>query len=112
MMVLALTCRNSIPRNSPEPTCRIVWDREHPDVWDANHVSDVRAEELYNLAGESSVSASFADPRATWESNAHIVVALLDAVRKDSPSTRFYQAFFRDPASPGEQRALETKMAG
>jgi hypothetical protein len=26
-----------------EPTCRIVWDREHPDVWDANHVSDVRA---------------------------------------------------------------------
>ena len=55
-------------------------------------VGDVRPEELYNLAGESSVGASFADPRATWESNAHIVVSLLDAVRLDSPDTRFYQA--------------------
>src|SRR5207245_9862536 len=55
-------------------------------------VGDVRPEELYNLAGESSVGASFADPGATWESNAHVVVALLDAVRKDSPATRFYQS--------------------
>jgi GDPmannose 4,6-dehydratase len=55
-------------------------------------VGDVRPEELYNLAGESSVGASFADPRATWESNAHIVVSLLDAVRNDSPGTRFYQS--------------------
>ncbi len=55
-------------------------------------VGDLRPEELYNLAGESSVGASFADPRATWESNAHIVVGLLDAVREDSPGTRFYQS--------------------
>jgi GDPmannose 4,6-dehydratase len=55
-------------------------------------VGDVRPEEFYNLAGESSVSASFADPRSTWETNAHVVVQLLDAVRKDSPDTRFYQA--------------------
>ncbi len=55
-------------------------------------VGDVRPEELYNLAGESSVGASFADPRATWESNAHAVVHLLDAVRTDSPATRVYQA--------------------
>jgi GDPmannose 4,6-dehydratase len=55
-------------------------------------VGDVRPDELYNLAGESSVSASFADPRATWESNAHVVVHLLDAIRLDSPATRFYQA--------------------
>jgi len=55
-------------------------------------VGDVRPEELYNLAGESSVSASFADPQATWESNAHVVVHLLDAVRLDSPGTRVYQA--------------------
>jgi GDPmannose 4,6-dehydratase len=55
-------------------------------------VGDLRPEELYNLAGESSVGASFADPRATWESNADIVVRLLDAIRLDSPETRFYQA--------------------
>ena len=55
-------------------------------------VGDVRPEEMYNLAGESSVGASFADPRATWESNAHVVVHLLDTMRNDSPETRFYQA--------------------
>src|SRR4029078_5844656 len=36
--------------------------------------------------------ASFADPGATWESNAHAVAALLDALRNDSPETRFYQS--------------------
>jgi GDPmannose 4,6-dehydratase len=55
-------------------------------------VVDVRPEEMYNLAGASSVAASFSDPRATWESNAHVVVHLLDAIRNDSPGTRFYQA--------------------
>src|SRR5579864_798539 len=55
-------------------------------------VADVRPEELYNLAGESSVAASFGDPQATWESNAHVVVHLLDTVRNDSPGTRIYQA--------------------
>jgi GDPmannose 4,6-dehydratase len=55
-------------------------------------VGDLRPEELYNLAGESSVGASFEDPWATWETNAHAVVHLLDAIRRDSPGTRFYQA--------------------
>ena len=55
-------------------------------------VGELRPEELYNLAGESSVSASFDDPRSTWETNAHVVVQLLDAVRTDSPETRVYQA--------------------
>jgi len=55
-------------------------------------VGEVRPEELYNLAGESSVGASFANPRATWDSNAHAVVHLLDSVHTDSPGTRFYQA--------------------
>jgi GDPmannose 4,6-dehydratase len=55
-------------------------------------IGDLRPEELYNLAGESSVAASFDDPRKTWESNAHIVAQLLDAVRIDSPETHFYQA--------------------
>jgi len=55
-------------------------------------VGDVRPEELYNLAGESSVGASFDDPRATWDTNAHAVVHLLDAIRQESPGTRFYQA--------------------
>lgn len=55
-------------------------------------VGDVRPEEMYNLAGESSVAGSFANPRANWEANAHIIAHLLDAIRNDSPATRFYQA--------------------
>ena len=55
-------------------------------------VGELQPEELYNLAGESSVGASFHDPWATWETNAHVVVHLLDAIRRDSPETRFYQA--------------------
>jgi GDPmannose 4,6-dehydratase len=55
-------------------------------------VGDVRPEEMYNLAGVSSVSASFSDPRETWATNADVVVELLDAIRLDSPETRFYQA--------------------
>jgi GDPmannose 4,6-dehydratase len=55
-------------------------------------IGDLQPEELYNLAGESSVGASFDDPWATWETNAHVVVHLLDAIRRKSPETRFYQA--------------------
>jgi GDPmannose 4,6-dehydratase len=55
-------------------------------------VGQFQPDELYNLAGESSVQSSFADPRRTWETNAHVVVHLLDAVRKTSPATRVYQA--------------------
>lgn len=55
-------------------------------------VVSVQPEELYNLAGESSVSASFSDPRRTWRTNAEAVAALLECVRTESPRTRFYQA--------------------
>lgn len=55
-------------------------------------IGDVQPEEMYNLAGASSVAASFDDPGITWESNAHAVAQLLDAIRLDSPTTRLYQA--------------------
>lgn len=55
-------------------------------------IGDVQPEEMYNLAGASSVAASFDDPANTWVSNAHVVAQLLDTVRIDSPATRFYQA--------------------
>ena len=66
--------------------------RSRPTRGAAALVGDVQPDELYNLAGESSVYSSFDDPRATWETNAHVVVHLLDAVRKTSPETRVYQA--------------------
>ncbi len=58
----------------------------------ADLIRTIRPDELYNLAGLSSVSASFGDPLTTWETNARSVVTMLEAVRRDSPETRFYQA--------------------
>lgn len=55
-------------------------------------VAEVQPEEFYNLAGESSVSASFGDPRVTWRTNAETVAAFLECIRTQSAHTRFYQA--------------------
>jgi GDPmannose 4,6-dehydratase len=89
------------PARDPQTASRLFEDNEglravpgdlgRPEAL-AALVAEVQPDELYNLAGESSVHSSFDDPRATWETNAHVVVHLLDAVRKTSPDTRVYQA--------------------
>jgi GDPmannose 4,6-dehydratase len=55
-------------------------------------VAEIRPDEMYNLAGQSSVSASFTDPSNTWRTNADAVHAILETLRLNSPETRFYQA--------------------
>ena len=55
-----------------------------------------RPDEFYNLAGQSSVSKSFADPIYTWRTNAETVVHVLECIRTNSPETRFYQASSTD----------------
>ncbi len=66
------------------------------DVLDAPHIQELigelKPQELYNLAGRSSVSASFEDPLAAWRVNLEAVLILLEAVRRASPATRMYQA--------------------
>jgi GDPmannose 4,6-dehydratase len=57
-----------------------------------NLVCRVKPDEIYNLAGISSVAASFAEPRLTWSTNVDAVVTLLEAVRLHSPESRLYQA--------------------
>ena len=49
-------------------------------------------EEIYNLAGQSSVVRSFADPLLSWRTNADFVSVLLECIRLNSPASRFYQA--------------------
>lgn len=51
-----------------------------------------RPDEIYNLAGESSVSASFDHPLLTWQTNAHAVAHILESLLRDSPESRFFQA--------------------
>lgn len=55
-----------------------------------------RPAEVYNLAGQSSVSRSFSEPLRTWATNADFIAGLLEALRLRSPSTRFYQASSTD----------------
>jgi GDPmannose 4,6-dehydratase len=49
-------------------------------------------DEVYNLAAQSFVAASFEMPMYTAEADALGVVRILEAIREFSPQTRFYQA--------------------
>lgn len=70
-------------------------DLLHPNALD-DLISQTQPNEFYNLAGQSSVSKSFADPMYTWRTNAQTVVHLLECIRTKSAETRFYQASSTD----------------
>ena len=55
-------------------------------------LSDVRPNEVYNLAAMSFVPASWDQPMLTGEFNAQGVTRMLEAVRHVDPGIRFYQA--------------------
>ena len=55
-------------------------------------IADVRPKEIYNLAAQSFVPASFSQPVLTGEFTALGVTRVLEAVRSVDPSIRFYQA--------------------
>jgi GDPmannose 4,6-dehydratase len=80
----------------------------HVDIRDSPVCIDLIArilpDEFYNLAGVSSVSASFDDPTATWATNADAVQVMLEAVRTWSSNTRFYQSSSTEMfgAAPGD----------
>jgi len=57
-----------------------------------NVVAEVRPHELYHLAGQSSVGASWSDPVGTVEQTGAPTAALLHAVQKHSKDTRFVLA--------------------
>ena len=59
-------------------------------------VARLRPAEVYNLAGQSSVSRSFSEPRLTWLTNAEFVAVILETLRLHSPLSRFYQASSTD----------------
>jgi GDPmannose 4,6-dehydratase len=55
-------------------------------------VADVRPTEIYNLAAQSFVPASFSQPVLTGEFTALGVTRVLEAIRAVDPTIRFYQA--------------------
>lgn len=62
------------------------------DVTDSESVAQAlslaRPDQIFHLAGQSSVADSFADVVATWEVNALGTVRLLEAVREQAPEAR------------------------
>ncbi len=55
-------------------------------------VNRYKPDELYNLAAQSHVGASFKQPEITFDVNAKGVLHVLEAIRQFSPHTKFYQA--------------------
>jgi GDPmannose 4,6-dehydratase len=58
----------------------------------ARTVRDVKPDEVYNLAAQSFVHASWNQPQLTTQVTAAGVVNVLEAVRMEHPAARFYQA--------------------
>jgi GDPmannose 4,6-dehydratase len=69
---------------------------EYGDMTDVssleNTIMKYNPHEVYNLAAQSHVRISFELPQYTLQVNALGVLNLLEAIRKHSPSTKFYQA--------------------
>ena len=59
-------------------------------------VQSVLPDELYNLGGQSHVGKSFEQPEYTGDVTGLAVTRLLEAVRKATPSCRFFQASSAD----------------
>lgn len=55
-------------------------------------INEYKPDEIYNLASQSSVGLSFLQPVGTINFNTISVINLLEAVRKNSPRTKIYQA--------------------
>ena len=55
-------------------------------------ISEIRPDEVYNLAAQSHVRVSFDEPQHTADTTGTGTVRLLEAVRMSGVSTRFYQA--------------------
>jgi GDPmannose 4,6-dehydratase len=55
-------------------------------------IKDIQPDEIYNLAAQSFVKASWEQPMFTGESTGLGVTRMLEAVRFACPGTKFYQA--------------------
>jgi GDPmannose 4,6-dehydratase len=70
----------------------------------------IKPDEIYNLAGQSSVGLSFERPLETFESIAGVTVKILEALRIDQSPARFFAAgsgeMFGETPTPATEAAL------
>lgn len=62
-------------------------------------------DEIYNLAAQSSVAASFHDPAGFGISSGIVVANILEAMREAAPSAHFYQASSSEMFGSGESES-------
>lgn len=96
--VVGLERRSSSPDYSNLSKCK-TYDRfiiEEADIIDMSSISRIvrkyEPDEIYNLAAQSFVSASWTQPIATFEINSLGTLNLLESIRQFVPSCKFYQA--------------------
>lgn len=58
----------------------------------ARAIKYAEPDEIYNLAAQSHVWTSFHEPAHTWEVTAKGVLNILESIKENVPSARFYQA--------------------
>lgn len=88
--------RKRIDHLRSDPKCRDRFSLHYGDLGDAESLisilAETRPEEVYNLAAQSHVAISFKMPTYTGDVTGLGTVRLLEAVRREVPETRFYQA--------------------
>jgi GDPmannose 4,6-dehydratase len=72
------------------------FERVYFDLTDAESIQNVvrkyEPDYFINVAAQSYVGASWEIPTVTWNTNATAILHILEAIRKFSPKTRFYNA--------------------
>ncbi len=74
-----------------------------------NIVKNIHADEVYNLAAQSFVAASWDQAKFTTEVNAMGVLYLLNAIKLFSPRTKFYQASTSEMFGNSSENGLQTE---
>lgn len=74
-----------------------------------NIIKTLQPDEVYNLAAQSFVGASWDQSKVTTEINALGVLYLLNAIKYFSPTTRFYQASTSEMFGNSHNKGLQTE---
>jgi GDPmannose 4,6-dehydratase len=81
-------------KDTHDPTARLFL--HYADLTDGsrltNLISEIRPDEVYNLAAQSHVRVSFDEPEYTGDTTGLGAIRILDALRQSGSNARYYQA--------------------
>ena len=107
MTVLGTTAPGEQPRSPHWLDCDVMPELVEADLADINALREVVAgfdpDEVYHLAAQSSVAASFTDPLDTFDITGAGALRLLEAVRLEAPTARVMLACSAEMFGQAEQ---------